>query len=84
MTFREYYKEIRKKKRPPHPANEFLSNIAHLTGRSESTVRQWTVGNQIPDYATCNLISEFTGISAKELFPEMRDVCADVSIGICI
>ena len=69
MTFKEYYKSLRRLERPMHPARAFVLNVAALTGRSPKTVNQWLSGVQQPTAEDCNKISRELGIDVGELFP---------------
>ncbi len=69
MTIKEYYRALKKKERPPHPARQFILTIAAATGRSHRTVQQWLCGIQMPGKESISIISSVTGIPPEELFP---------------
>ncbi len=69
MTFREYYLEMKKQERPPHPAKVFLQKIADLTGRSPKTVSQWLSGSQVPPREICIQIGDLLEVNPDDLFP---------------
>lgn len=69
MSFIDLY-NIEKRKLTP--AQEFIKNMAKLTKRSESTVRQWVVGMFTPDELCKSIISEKLGIDADILFPPKK------------
>ena len=66
-TFAELYEERKSK---PTPAQEFVSEVAKITHRSEMTVRMWLSGQQIPDALVKSVIAEHFGVEADGLFPE--------------
>lgn len=66
ITFRELYLRV---KEEPTPAQLFVKKIADLTKRTESTVRMWVNGRQVPDALAQSLIAEHFGVSADVLFP---------------
>lgn len=69
MTLKEYYGKLKKQKRPPHPAREFILTIAEKTGKSTKTIQQWMSGIYTPSRETQIIISDATGIPPDELFP---------------
>lgn len=66
-TFTELYNESKSK---PTPAQEFVSEVARITKRSEFTVKMWLCGNQVPDALVKSVIAEHFGVEADGLFPE--------------
>ncbi len=69
MTIKEYYRALKAKERPPHPARQFILTIAAATGRSHRTVEQWLCGIYMPGKECMDIISNVTGIPPEELFP---------------
>ena len=62
-----------KAKSQPTPAQEFVANIADITCRELSTVRQWLSGIQEPNPKAKEAISKHFGIPADELFPPKHE-----------
>ena len=69
-TFTELYNESKSK---PTPAQEFVSEVAKITHRSEFTVKMWLCGNQVPDALVKSVIAEHFGVEAAGLFPERQE-----------
>ncbi|MBD5280386.1 MAG: hypothetical protein HDS35_07575 [Bacteroides sp.] len=69
MTFRDYYQELKKQERPPHPAKAFALKIASVTGRTLKTVNQWAYGVQSPPRDVRIVIGETLGEDPDVLFP---------------
>lgn len=67
MTFREAYLEERSK---PTPSQIFINQIAEVTCRETSTVRQWLSGIQAPNAKAKQRIAAFLNRTIEELFPE--------------
>lgn len=68
-SFTELYNESKSK---PTPAQEFVADVAKITHRSETTVRMWLSGQQIPDMLVQSVIAEHFGVEADGLFPERQ------------
>lgn len=66
-TFIELYNESKSK---PTPAQEFVSEVARITHRSEMTVRMWLSGKQIPDALVLSVIADHFNVDMAGLFPE--------------
>lgn len=66
-TFIELYNESKSK---PTPAQEFISEVARITHRSEMTVRMWLSGKQIPDALVLSVIADHFNVDMAGLFPE--------------
>ena len=66
-TFIELYNESKSK---PTPAQEFISEVARITRRSESTVRMWLANNQVPDALVLSVIADHFNVDMAGLFPE--------------
>lgn len=66
-TFKEYYESL-PKARVLAPKQEFLREIAKITGRVEGTVKRWLAGEVQPSQESKNLISKHLGISTTQLF----------------
>lgn len=64
-TFLDLYNERKSK---PTPAQEFVSEVAQITHRTESTVRMWLSGQQKPDALAQSIIAEHFNVSAETLF----------------
>lgn len=69
MTLKEHYQRLKEKERPPHPARQFILNIAAKTGKTPKTIQQWICGIYLPSRESILIISEETGIPPEELFP---------------
>lgn len=66
-SFIELYNESKSK---PTPAQEFVAEVARITHRSETTVRMWLAGNQIPDTLVQSVIADHFGVGIEGLFPK--------------
>lgn len=66
-TFYDLYNEQKSK---PTPAQEFVSEVAKITHRTENTVRMWLSGQQTPDALAQSIIAEHFGVNVDYLFPK--------------
>lgn len=66
-TFHDLYNEQKSK---PTPAQEFISEVAKITRRTETTVRMWLSGQQTPDALAQSIIAEHFGVNVDYLFPK--------------
>lgn len=66
-TFRNLYEDEKKK---PTAAQLFVSRVATLTKRSETTVRMWISGQQVPDELAKSVIAQEFGADVNSLFPK--------------
>jgi len=66
-TLKELYLEEKEK---PTPAQVFITRIAEITCREESTVRQWLSGIQTPNQRAKERIAAAFGSDVDILFPE--------------
>ena len=66
-TLKELYLEEKEK---PTPAQLFVTRIAEITCREESTVRQWLSGIQTPNQRAKERIAAALGLDVDVLFPE--------------
>ena len=66
-TFFDLYNEQKSK---PTPAQEFVSEVARITRRTETTVRMWLSGQQTPDALAQSIIADHFGVNADSLFPK--------------
>lgn len=66
-TFRNLYEDEKKK---PTAAQLFVSMVATLTKRSETTVRMWISGQQVPDELAKSVIAQEFGADINSLFPK--------------
>ena len=66
-TLKELYLEEKEK---PTPAQLFVTRIAEITCREESTVRQWLSGIQNPNQRAKERIAAALGADVDVLFPE--------------
>lgn len=73
MTFRDYYQELKKMERPPHPAKAFILNLAEKTGKSPKTVQMWITGCQNPPLDVRIMLGMELGIPHDELFPDENE-----------
>lgn len=64
-TFRNLYEDEKKK---PTAAQLFVSRVATLTKRSETTVRMWISGQQVPDELAKSVIAQEFGADINSLF----------------
>lgn len=67
ITFFDLYNEQKSK---PTPAQEFVSEVAKITRRTETTVRMWLSGQQTPDALAQSIIAEHFGVNVDYLFPK--------------
>lgn len=67
-SLKELYLEEKEK---PNPAQAFISKIAEITCREESTVRQWLSGIQTPNQRAKERIAVAFGSTVDVLFPEI-------------
>lgn len=65
-TFKALYEE---QKRKPTAAQLFVSEVAEITKRSETTVRMWLSGQQKPDDLAKSVIAEKFDTDVTTLFP---------------
>lgn len=70
MTLKDIYLEL---KVVQSPAQKFISDIAALTCREESTVKQWIYGAQIPPRRAKIQIAAFLNKSVSDIWPEDDD-----------
>ena len=56
------------RKNEPTPAQKFITEVAELTKRSETTVRMWLSGVQIPDHNVCVVIANHFNVEPDTLF----------------
>lgn len=63
------YKQAKSTKPEVSPAQLFISEVAELTHRAETTVRMWVYGKQTPDDFIKSVLSEHFGIPVDVLFP---------------
>lgn len=66
-TFKDFYEE---EKRKPTAAQRFVSDVASLTKRSETTVRMWLSGAQVPDELAKSVIAQHFDADVRTLFPK--------------
>lgn len=66
-TFRNLYEDEKKK---ATAAQLFVSRVATLTKRSETTVRMWISGHQVPDELAKSVIAQEFGADINSLFPK--------------
>ena len=66
-TFFDLYNEQKSKRTP---AQEFVSEVAKITRRTENTVRMWLSGQHTPDALAQSIIAEHFGVNVDYLFPK--------------
>ena len=64
-TFREIYFEVDN----TTPKETWIKRIAKVTMRSESAVRMWIGGRQVPDPLVQSVIAKELGVAVEGLFP---------------
>jgi transcriptional regulator with XRE-family HTH domain len=69
MALKEYYEKIGEL---PTPKKEFREKVAESCGVTEMTVFRWISGKIIPEKLTREKLSEITGLSVEELFPNIQ------------
>ena len=70
MTEKTFYDLYNEQKSKPTPAQEFVSEVAKITRRTETTVRMWLSGQQTPDALAQSIIAEHFGVNVDYLFPK--------------
>ena len=74
-TFRDIYRQITPKKKLS-PKQEFVTEVAKVVLKSETTVRNWVAGVQVPDALSQKVLADYFSkklkkeITADELFPK--------------
>lgn len=68
-TFKDYYLAEGKK---PTPRQAFIAEIARITKKSETTVKQWVNGIQTPDALTRHVIANRLKCDPETLFPTIN------------
>lgn len=54
------------------PGAKMIREVAEVTKKAEATVRQWAKGAQTPDALTCDILAQYYGCKAEELFPRFN------------
>lgn len=70
MKFKSFKRLYLDAKNTPTPAQLFISKVAEITCREESTVRQWLSGTQEPPKKAKEQLSKAFGVPLEYLFPE--------------
>lgn len=70
MKFKSFKRLYLDAKNSPTPAQIFISTVAEITCREESTVRQWLSGTQEPPKKAKEQLSKAFGAPLEHLFPE--------------
>lgn len=70
MKFKSFKRLYLDAKNTPTPAQLFISKVAEITCREESTVRQWLSGTQEPPKKAKEQLSKAFGVPLEHLFPE--------------
>lgn len=70
MKFKSFKRLYLDAKNTPTPAQIFISKVAEITCREESTVRQWLSGTQEPPKKAKEQLSKAFGVPLEHLFPE--------------
>jgi transcriptional regulator with XRE-family HTH domain len=70
MTLKGYYEELGKRSTPQ---KEFRDLIARECGVTSMTVYRWLSGEITPDKLKRDKISEITGMTVEELFPNIKE-----------
>ena len=66
MTFMELYQKEGEK---PTPRQAFVADVARITKKAETTVKQWINGFQVPDALTIDVIAKRFDCDPSTLFP---------------
>lgn len=69
QTFIQLYQNAKGK---PTPCEEFVNEVAQLTGRSVSTVKKWGIGFAVPEINVRVMLSKHFKIPVNELFPAAK------------
>ncbi len=69
-SFREIYEGYAKRPPLPTPRKEFIKRIADVTKKSETTVKMWVMGRQVPDALTKDVLAKELKVPAAALFPQ--------------
>lgn len=72
-SFREIYEGYAKRPPLPTPRKAFIKRIAEVTKKSETTVRMWVMGRQVPDALTQSVLEKELGVPAEVLFPPVAE-----------
>lgn len=67
ITFIDLY---RKEGEKPTPRQAFVTEVAKVTKKAETTVRQWINGFTVPDALTVDVIARHFDCDPSVLFPE--------------
>ena len=70
MAEKTFFDLYNAQKSKPTPAQEFVSEVAKITRRTETTVRMWLSGQQTPDALAQSIIAEHFGVNVDYLFPK--------------
>lgn len=70
MKFKSFKRLYLDAKNTPTPAQIFISNVAEITCREESTIRQWLSGTQEPPKKAKEQLSKAFSVPLEHLFPE--------------
>lgn len=72
LPLKRYYENLPNATRiiAAKPKEEFLNEIANLTGRTPETVRTWCLGTNTPAPHVQEKIAKFMRTSVASLFPE--------------
>lgn len=63
-----FKKAYLKEKEKPSAGSLFVKRMADITKKSESTVRMWLMGRQVPDELTKIAIAKELNVRPEELF----------------
>lgn len=70
MIMNNFWQVYADKVRQSNPAQDFIREVAEVSGRSEWSVRRWIYSGQVPDHAARKLIAEHFGVDEIEFFNE--------------
>lgn len=66
MSFKDLYNKEGAK---PTPRQAFITEVARITKKAETTVKQWINGIQTPDALTIDTIAKHFDCDPETLFP---------------
>ena len=69
-TFKQLYEAEKSKKTP---AQQFIADVAKLTHKTETTVKMWIMGRQVPDELTQSIIAQQYDVDATTLFTKVSN-----------
>ena len=69
ISFKELYENI---PNTPSPKARFISEVAELTHKKETTIKMWLCNYYAPDELTTQIIAEHFNVEPSTLFPNAK------------